>query len=53
MMVTTRTSHREDMETLEASGDSDHLVLADIVEATVEMDMAVIISMAMILQQCI
>ena len=53
MMVIIRTSHRVAMEILEASGDSGHLDLADIQEAMVAMDMAVIISMAMILQQCI
>ena len=48
-----RTSHRADMEISEASGDLVHLDLVDIQEAMVAMDMAVIISMAMILQQCI
>ena len=52
MMVIIRTSHRADMEISEASGDSGHLDLADIQEAMVAMDMAVIISMVMILQQC-
>ena len=42
-----------DMEISEASGDLVHLDLVDIQEAMVAMDMAVIISMAMILQQCI
>ena len=46
-------SHRADMEISEASGDLVHLDLVDIQEAMVAMDMAVIISMAMILQQCI
>ena len=53
MMVIIRTSHRADMEISEASGDLVHLDLVDIQEAMVAMDMAVIISMAMILQQCI
>ncbi|MFR2511102.1 MAG: hypothetical protein ACLS9K_02305 [Lachnospira eligens] len=44
---------RADMEISEASGDLVHLDLVDIQEAMVAMDMAVIISMAMILQQCI
>ena len=42
-----------DDEVKKASGDLVHLVLVDIQEAMVAMDMAVIISMAMILQQCI
>ena len=53
MMVIIRTSHRVDMEILEVFGDSVHLDLADIQEAMVVMDMAVITLMAMILQQCI
>ena len=41
MTVIIRTSHRADMEILEASGDSGHLDLADIREAMVAMDMII------------